>query len=84
MTITNLGMCNVESFIPIINPPEAAILGVGKVMPVPVVHDDDRVGVQQRCTLTLSVDHRVASGRYAGEFLGEIVRILENFEGDAS
>ncbi len=60
MTITNLGMCDVESFIPIINPPEAVILGVGKVMPVPVVQDDGRVGVEQRGTLTLSVDHRVA------------------------
>ncbi len=80
MTITNLGMCNVESFIPIINPPEAAILGVGKVMPVPVVHDDGGVGVEQRCTLTLSVDHRVASGRYAGQFLDEIVKELESMK----
>jgi pyruvate dehydrogenase E2 component (dihydrolipoamide acetyltransferase) len=78
MTVTNLGVCNVEGFIPIINPPEAAILGVGRVMPVPVVQDDGRIGVEQRVTLTLSVDHRVASGRYAGDFLGGIVKELES------
>jgi pyruvate dehydrogenase E2 component (dihydrolipoamide acetyltransferase) len=83
MTVTNLGICNVESFIPIINPPEAAILGVGRVMPVPVARDDGRIGVEHRCTLTLSVDHRVASGRQAGQFLGEIVHELESLGGDA-
>jgi pyruvate dehydrogenase E2 component (dihydrolipoamide acetyltransferase) len=78
MTVTNLGVTNVESFIPIINPPEAAILGVGRVMPTPVAHDDGRIGVEPRVTLTLSVDHRVASGRYAGDFLGAIVKELES------
>jgi pyruvate dehydrogenase E2 component (dihydrolipoamide acetyltransferase) len=79
MTVTNLGVCDVESFIPVINPPEAAILGVGRVRPTPVVQDDGRIGVEPRCTLTLSVDHRIASGKYAGEFLGAIVRELEAF-----
>ncbi len=78
MTITNLGMCNVECFVPIINPPEVAILGVGRVRPEVVAYDDGRLGIEQRCTLTLSVDHRVASGRYAGQFLGEIIRELES------
>jgi pyruvate dehydrogenase E2 component (dihydrolipoamide acetyltransferase) len=79
MTVTNLGVCNVESFVPIINPPEAAILGVGKVLPQPVVQADGRIGVEPRCTLTLSVDHRIVSGRYAGDFLGTIVKELESF-----
>ena len=79
MTVTNLGVCNVESFIPIINPPEAAILGVGKVLPTPVVQADGQIGVEQRATLTLSVDHRAVSGKYAGEFLGAIVKELELF-----
>jgi pyruvate dehydrogenase E2 component (dihydrolipoamide acetyltransferase) len=78
MTVTNLGVCNVESFIPIINPPEAAILGVGKVQPTPVVQAGGQIAVEHRATLTLSVDHRVVSGKYAGEFLGEIVRVLES------
>lgn len=79
MTVTNLGVDNVESFIPIINPPEPAILGIGRVMPTPVAHDDGWIGVEPRCTLTLSVDHRIASGRYAAQFLAQIVRELESF-----
>ena len=79
MTVTNLGVCDVESFIPVINPPEAAILGVGRVRPTPVVHEDGEIGVEQRGTLTLSVDHRVASGKYAGGFLAAIVKELESF-----
>lgn len=77
LTITNLGACNVESFIPIINPPEAAILGIGRVQPTPVVREDGAIGVEPRCTLTLSVDHRVASGKYAAQFLDAIVSELE-------
>ncbi len=77
MTVTNLGVSNVESFTAIINPPEAAILGVGRVKPTPVARSDGSVGVEPRCTLTLSVDHRVASGKYAGDFLAAIVAEIE-------
>ncbi len=79
MTVTNLGVANVESFIPIINPPETAILGVGRVAPTPVARDDGQIAVEPRATLTLCVDHRAASGRYAGEFLSHMVRELESF-----
>jgi pyruvate dehydrogenase E2 component (dihydrolipoamide acetyltransferase) len=79
MTVTNLGVCNVESFTPIINPPEPAILGIGKVALTPVARADGQITVEHRATLTLSVDHRVVSGKYAGEFLGEIVKTLEAF-----
>ena len=78
ITVTNLGVCNVESFIPIINPPEAAILGIGKVAPTPVAQADGGIGIQQRCTLTLSVDHRITSGKYAAGFLAAIVEELES------
>ena len=61
MTVSNLGAFNVESFIPIINPPEAAVLGVGRVMPTPVAKDNGWIGVEPRCMLTLSVDHRVVA-----------------------
>jgi pyruvate dehydrogenase E2 component (dihydrolipoamide acetyltransferase) len=76
MTITNLGACNVEAFIPIINPPESAILAIGKIAPA-VVAVDGMIAVQQRGRLTLAVDHRVANGKYAADFLGAIVRELE-------
>lgn len=77
MTVSNLGICKIESVVPIINPPEAAVLGLGRVAPVPVAKEDGSIGVEPRCTLTLSVDHRIASGRYAGDFLAAIVRELE-------
>ena len=78
LTVTNLGGCNVESFIPIISPPEPAILGVGRVAPTPVVRADGQIGVEQRCTITLCVDHRISSGKYAAEFLGAIIKELES------
>jgi len=78
MTITNLGMHHVERFIPVINPPEASILGIGSASLRPVALDDGRLVAQHRCVMTLSVDHRVASGRYAAAFLEAIVSALEN------
>lgn len=75
MTISNLGGSGVESFAAVINPPESAILAVGKVMPVVAVVDG-QVTVQERVNITLSVDHRVTSGKYAAGFLNAIVREL--------
>ncbi len=77
MTISNLGAAGVESFIAIVNPPEAAILAIGKVAPA-VVAIDGQVAIQQRVSLTLSVDHRIVSGRYAADFLAKIVEELEH------
>jgi pyruvate dehydrogenase E2 component (dihydrolipoamide acetyltransferase) len=76
MTVTNLGAANVETFTAIVNPPEAAILAIGKVAPAAVVQDG-KVVPQHRVSLTLSVDHRVVNGKYAAEFLGAIVQELE-------
>jgi len=77
LTISNLGVSNIESFIPIINPPEASILGVGKVAPATVARDG-KVVVENRVSLTLSVDHRGTNGRYAADFLSAIVEELES------
>jgi pyruvate dehydrogenase E2 component (dihydrolipoamide acetyltransferase) len=76
ITITNLGAANVEAFTAIINPPEAAILAVGKIAPAAVVRDG-KVVAQHRATITLSVDHRVVNGRYAADFLSAVVQELE-------
>jgi len=76
LTVSNLGALGIESFAAVINPPESAILAVGRVMPVVTVVEG-RIAVQNRVNLTLSVDHRVASGKYAAEFLGAIVVELE-------
>jgi pyruvate dehydrogenase E2 component (dihydrolipoamide acetyltransferase) len=79
MTISNLGASNVESFIPIINPPEAAILGIGKIAPACVAREGGIV-VEHRATLTLAVDHRVVNGKYAADFLADVVNQLEASE----
>ena len=76
LTISNLGVCNVESFTAIINPPESCILAIGRISPQPAVLDG-RVIIQSRATLTLSADHRVINGRYAAGFLDAIVQELE-------
>ena len=76
LTVSNLGVCNVESFTAIINPPESCILAIGRISPQPAVQDG-RVVVQNRATLTLSADHRVVNGRYAADFLDAIVQELE-------
>jgi pyruvate dehydrogenase E2 component (dihydrolipoamide acetyltransferase) len=76
ITITNLGAEGIESFMAIINPPESAILAVGKVAPT-VQPEDDRIIIQRRVSLSLSVDHRIASGKYAAGFLSRIVNELE-------
>jgi pyruvate dehydrogenase E2 component (dihydrolipoamide acetyltransferase) len=78
ISITNLGASDVESFAAIINPPEAAILAIGRIAPAAVVRQG-QVIVQNRVSLTLSVDHRIVNGRYAADFLNAIVREVEAF-----
>jgi pyruvate dehydrogenase E2 component (dihydrolipoamide acetyltransferase) len=77
-TVSNLGMFGIDHFTAILNPPQAAILAVGRVAKQAVVMDDDRVEVQPRSTLTLTADHRVLDGASAARFLGTIQRALEH------
>ena len=76
-SISNLGMFDVDSFAAIIYPPHAAVLAVGKVAEQPVVRDG-QVAVAQTMQATLSVDHRVADGAEAAQFLMEIKGLLES------
>jgi len=75
-TITNLGMYGVEVFIPIINPPEAAILGVGKVIEKPVIINKE-IKIKPIMYLSLSYDHRIVDGAPAARFLQKVKQILE-------
>jgi pyruvate dehydrogenase E2 component (dihydrolipoamide acetyltransferase) len=75
-TISNLGMFDVEEFVAIINPPEAAILAVGSVTVRPVVVDGE-VKVADRMKVTLSADHRVLDGAVAARFLQRFKLFLE-------
>ena len=76
-TITNLGAYGVETLIGIINPPQAAILGVGSVMPQAVVRDG-QVVVRDVMKVALSADHRVSDGAEGARFIKEIQSLLEN------
>lgn len=78
-TITNLGMYDVEGFTPVINLPEAAILGVGKILPKWVFRPEspDRPVLRQMMTLSLVFDHRVVDGAPAARFLQYIKQVVE-------
>jgi len=76
-TITNLGGFGVDIFTPIINPPQTAILGVGKIMERAKVVDK-QIQVAPIMTLTLVFDHRVVDGAKAAQFLKEIKELLED------
>jgi len=76
-TITNLGMFDVDAFTPVINPPELAILGVGRIQMKPVVQDG-QVVARQMVTLSLTFDHRLVDGAPAARFLQRIKRLIEN------
>ena len=75
-TVSNLGMFDVENFVAIINPPEAAILAVGSVMDVPVVKDG-QLAVGKRMKATISADHRVTDGAEAARFMQVFKKHLE-------
>ena len=78
-TVTTLGMYGVDVFTPIINPPQAAILGVGRISERPVFRGESGTDVERRSfmTLSLTIDHRVVDGAPAAEFLRDVKGILE-------
>lgn len=76
ITVSNLGMFGIDSFIAVINPPQAAILAVGKVEPKVVVRDGQMV-IRQMMTVTLSGDHRVIDGAVGAQYLQELKALLE-------
>lgn len=76
-TITNLGMYDVDSFTAIINPPESAILAVGRINKRAVV-ENDAIVIKPTTTLSLTYDHRVIDGAPAAIFLQRIKQIIEN------
>jgi pyruvate dehydrogenase E2 component (dihydrolipoamide acetyltransferase) len=76
-TITNLGGLGVNLFLPIINPPQSAILGVGTIIKKPIVIDE-KIKISPMMTLTLVFDHRVINGEKAALFLKDIKNVIEN------
>ena len=82
-TITNIGMLNIDSSIPLIFPPQAAILGVctAKKRPVVIEEDgEDKIAVRLMMNLTLAGDHRIIDGVPIAKFLNSVRGMLENPE----
>jgi pyruvate dehydrogenase E2 component (dihydrolipoamide acetyltransferase) len=75
-TISNLGAQNIDAFTPVINLPQAAILGVGRIVKKPAVVDD-QVVVRQMVALSLTFDHRLVDGAPAARFLNQIREFVE-------
>ena len=74
-TVTNLGAYGIDSFTPIINPPEVAILGVGRAIELPARHGDD-VAWRQMITFSLTIDHRAVDGAPGALFLQTLAEII--------
>ena len=75
-TLTNLGMYGVSQFVPLVNPPQAAILGVGAAQPA-VLPTAEGTRHIQRMTLTVSADHRVVDGAAVALYLSDLRREIE-------
>ncbi len=76
-TITNLGMFDLDEFTAVINPPESAILAVGKIDRVPVVVGDSIV-IRPIMVLSLTYDHRIIDGAPAAKFLQRLKQLIQN------
>ncbi len=77
ITVSNLGAFGIESFIPIVVPGQCSILGVGRITDT-CVPDNGNILIRKLMNMTLSVDHKVANGAYAAEFLDLVKKTLEN------
>jgi pyruvate dehydrogenase E2 component (dihydrolipoamide acetyltransferase) len=76
-TVTNLGALGIDVFTPIINIPQCAVLGMGRILRQPVVVDDQIV-IRDMMTLSLTFDHRIVDGAPAARFLQSLSRAIEN------
>lgn len=81
-TVSSLGMFDLDDFVAIINPPESAILAVGKISKTPVVvtnkEGEDAIAIKSMCALCLSYDHRIIDGAEAAKFLQKVKNYLQN------
>ncbi|MDK2853438.1 MAG: hypothetical protein PWP49_64 [Thermococcaceae archaeon] len=78
-TVTNLGMFGVDSFTPIINPPQIAILGLNRILQKPIVENGE-IKIASVMTLSLTFDHRAIDGAPAARFLERVKYYLEHPE----
>jgi pyruvate dehydrogenase E2 component (dihydrolipoamide acetyltransferase) len=76
-SVSNLGMLDIDEFTAVINPPEAGIIAVGRIVEKPVAHEG-QVALRRRMRLTMSCDHRVIDGATGAQFLKTVKAMLEN------
>ncbi len=76
-TVTNLGAHGVDAFTPVLNPPQSAILGVGRIAQRPVV-ENGQIAVAWTCVLSLTFDHRATDGAPAADLLDAVARRMGN------
>jgi pyruvate dehydrogenase E2 component (dihydrolipoamide acetyltransferase) len=77
ITVSNLGAFGIESFIPIVVPGQCSILGIGRITDT-CVPDNGNILLRKLMNMTLSVDHKVANGAYAAQFLDFVKKMLED------
>lgn len=77
ITLSSLGGFGIDDFMPIINPPQAFILGVGTITKQPVVNEDDQIVVGHRLVISASGDHRVIDGAVAAGYMNALRRFVE-------
>ena len=77
LTLSSLGGFGIDDFLPIINPPQAFILGIGAITKCPVVDEHDHVVVGHRLVISASGDHRVIDGAVAAEYMNTLRHLLE-------
>lgn len=78
ITVSNLGMAGIDSFIPIVVPGQCCILGVGRIFDMPVPSGKHDIVIASMMNLNLSVDHRIANGADAAQFLDFVKKQLEH------
>ncbi len=79
-TVTNLGMFGIDSFQPILNPGQAAILAAGAIDRAPIIEESGEVQAASLMKLTLACDHRVVDGAEGARFLAEVKSLLEQIK----
>lgn len=75
-TLSNLGMLGIDTFTPIVNYPEAAILGIGRTKDTPIKADDGSVRWERTIVFSLTVDHRIVDGYVGAQFLDALTKAL--------
>ena len=78
LTISNLGMFDVDDFCSIINPPQSCIIAISAIHNKPIATSSDKCEIQPVCNITFSIDHRVLDGASFAPFANDIKKMLEN------